>query len=359
MKLVILVLALQFLCLETHAQEYYINSPNLPAYGYKIYDIDTLGISEGLPGGGKLWDFSNLRIIDSSGVNFLEQIGDMPYKDYFPNANYCIVNDDKNNILFLRRTNEFIAYCGSISMRKYFFIERIDDDKVDTLLNYPLYYGMPKHERYIEFTQFQIKDSSEGKCKQLLTTEVDGSGTIKTPDGQEYKVLRIKVISDQESDLYRYIHGQRLYIHHERDIKTRYKWITNEMPFPFVFYINFDYTEITNQDSSKRISSETSVEYDKPISLNCRPDFNNANLHIIKNDPNILLVAFTNTQSENGTIQVLDMLGKIVYQSPANTPEGTLGDTVQQLDISSLAPGEYFVTYTSEKKKGVKKWVKW
>ena len=343
--------------LMVQGQDIVIKAPDKPAYCYKSYHVDTLGIKPGPKGQGQLWDFRSYSLTDPGVLNFFEEVGDIPYKQCFPTANYVITSDDKSNLTFLHRGDDVIGEVGNIYFTDGVIFEGVDSPEPDTLDDYPLYYGKHTYHKN-KFTQYYRADTTKAKLSLSVSSTIDGSGTLITPDGREYQALRRVEKVFQIAEVYKMVDGGYEFYFHEEDYMEKYKWISPELPFPFVFNITSNRRMRKFPDHPRMEYTDDYAFYYKPVRATESPNFNATNLHVTRDMVNTIYVAYAIEYPGNGVIQIIDMSGKTVLREDVNSPEHTPTENVKELNTASLVPGIYIICYTSEQERGVTKWVK-
>jgi hypothetical protein len=355
-----LFVAAMCICLNNNslAQEIVINAPERPAYSYVSYMVDSIGIDEGSAGTGITWDFRNTRIMDSGSRSYITKIENLPFKEIFPSANYAISTDQKNYINFLYKDDNVIGSWGDVNFYKDVVVRTANGYKMDTLIEYPMYYRKKKGFREYRHKEYRKSDSIEAEVRYITFSAVDGSGTLITPDGRVYKALRLKVNLGQESKVYKMIGDRKVYQGRQLNTIVHYRWYCPDDPYVFVFSITKDRVEREGPYIDNEVYKTTLVNYFKPSNVYANPDFNSIKLLVTKDMVNKVQVAYSCREAETGVIQLIDMRGTTILKTDVVSPERAPVENSQELNTAELAPGMYIITYTSEKERGVVKWVK-
>jgi len=340
------------------AQDLVLKAPARASYAYMPYTLDTTDMSEGADGPGQLWDFSATRIADSGILCHFASIDNTPYRELYPRANFAISNDLKSIISFLYGNEDMIALCGDVDFYHDVYVRKVEGSGLDTQLLYPAYYGMKPWRSKKYYTVQRSADSSFARIWLSKQSEADASGTVITPDHQEFKVVRVVFKEHQETKVYRMNDTGKVYWYYQVNRTTNTFWLCPEMPYLYLVYHCRSFVDVTGPGLKPVHYSTEEARYNKPSGSTATPDYNSANLHVTKDLINTVYVRYTTQQPGPGVLQIIDIGGSTVVRLDVNSDVSAPAENEQQLNASGLAPGVYIITYYSATDRGVTKWVK-
>jgi hypothetical protein len=314
---------------------------------YNKFDTSLNSISPGPDGANITWDFSAVDfnhpsvIVDT--VFYIDPVG-TPFYPTSMSADYS-----QSNLCFLVKTDPFSPFNSDYN---YLFA---DNDSVSFIghwangggtdlwedhctdfikeLSFPLTYSSAYIDSFQRF-YFDMSGSDEHYINGTISVTADGYGTLITPDGSTVQnVLRLHTVeSFRDSNV---VFGINNYTYHS------YQWYSADMK-GYLLRFNMDVTDTTlvvNAFYQKQTNLNTSVE---------EPGIASDAVRVFPNPGNEILNVVS--QFNEGTILIYDQFGR-------NFIKQLLRKGKNEIDLSRLLPGVYFVKSVSCEKEIVQKFV--
>lgn len=233
-----------------HAQDLVIHVPGPRSYTYTECHVDPGSTDEGPAGKNVRWDFSG-RPYTPGRTTFFCEITDTPYTTWFPHDNFMEIRtlDNWEDIMVYIIDTDRMVTDGGVSLAKGQQPPAGRRSVKDTFFHYPLYYG---------------KSWSVTHMGARCGFEVDGEGTIITPDSREYKALRVKMTIRAA--------GKRpacIAIDQKEIAVWRcddFFWFIPEMPCSPLYHISRSQKESRSGDKINWHKEENEVTYNRPVS---------------------------------------------------------------------------------------------
>lgn len=275
-----------------------------------LYNANPSGLSPGNAGANQVWDFSGLTLTtDNDTINKIPVATATNYND-FPNSSYCLKYTHNNTYvqyIFSSLSNTGLEMLG-FSIYLYDKTEFLNIKYTNTQINFqfPYTYNMVINDTYQTVGQDPIS----------FTTVYDAYGTLITPFGTYTNVIRQKTTK-----------GTQVY----------YGWYQTK---PFGFVMNGQFTD--NGNGYIQVFKNTTglgvnpIEPSKAMAVFPNP---------VHAELNIQLPA----QQTLDRVDISDVTGKIVLKQDQN---------LNQINVSHLANGLYFIEAHSGMEKLVTKFIK-
>lgn len=335
-----------------------INAPQQPpSYAFIPYRLDTTDIDLSLTGPEQEWDLSNAHFIDSGNTWHFSPVGDIPYKQLYPQANYMLTNDSMNFITYLHGDESCIGYCGDVNFAGDVFVRAIQLNTVDTEIKYPVYYGSKMYYNNKHYTNTSKKDSTLSVVRTSNNVQTDASGTMTGPDGRKYNVARIKYQTYQTTKIYKLTGTDTVYWYKVVNNSINYRWVCPEVPYGFLCRCFIDRVIVTQEGYPPYTYTVKQAWFNQRLNMAPEVNFNMAGLHVTKDMVSTVYVAYECKQPEEGVIQVINMNGQTVFREQVSS-QAAPSVNEQELNVSILPPGAYIITYNSTNTRGVTKWIK-
>ena len=274
-----------------------------------LYNGNSSGLSPGDAGANQTWDFSSLSLtlkVENQTFNTVP-VATAFSASSFPDSNYCWTtkgtDDINNNIidiyLFFNLSNTSFELAGSSYPGT---INKNTDTKI--LFKFPYTYNTEINDTY------QI----EGQNSNSLTSVYDAYGTLITPFGTYSNVIRQKIT-------------EGTYVN--------YTWYQTK---PFSIIMQGEFTD----------SSSLTV-YKNTTGLGVNPIEPKKAMAVFPNPAHTELNIQLPAQQALDRVAITDVTGKIVLKQDHN---------LNQINVSDLANGLYFIEAHSGKEKFVNKFIK-
>ena len=261
-------------------------------------------ISQGNDGPNQIWDFSGLTLTQNSTTTTVT-VASAPLSTNFPSANYCWKITNNTNIsgynFFSRSDSSF----ESIGMTV--FGQSIKYSDTSILYKFPYTYNTVIDETYQSTTDASPKS---------FTTVYDAYGTLTTPFGTYYNVIRQKKTEGT---------------------KVNYSWIQTNP-----FFVLMEKTITNGTSSSISVFKNTNA-------LGLNPIEPKKAMAVFPNPTHTELNIQLPDQQTLDRVAITDVTGKIVLKQDQN---------LNQINVSDLANGLYFIEAHSGNEKLVTKFIK-
>jgi len=302
-----------------------------------------------LSGASKTWNFTHLIPTDTQTVECLPILGAGPIIVYFlsfPTATYATKGDDlplpaqspitvTNLYNFYKASNSTFSILGfgaSISG----IPTPIQYDTVDVVYNFPMNFG----DIQVNRSQFTVNLPTVGGIVETRrrTNSVEGWGTLKLPNGMDYEVLKVKSVSEIIDVVFATINGFPIEFPLDRN-ETEYKWLAAGSGIPLL-QIN-----TTNVQGQENVSS---IAFKFTPDLSGLPEYNSSQFSSFPNPAQQSICI----NGKSTQIQIIDVLGKIVFEQSYNTTENN-----SLIDVSRLSNGVYWLRNFNGKESSIQKFV--
>ncbi len=276
-----------------------------PELSVIIYTAITSGLSPGNAGANQNWDFSELTLTSNQTFSTVA-VATAPLSNNFPASNYCInhiYNYGTNNIL-----NVYNFYSlSNTSFKRIGYTENgvvISNNNTDIQFQFPYTYNTV---------------INNGSTMSPITTVYDAYGTLKTPFGTYTNVIRQKETGNSANTF------------------INYTWYQTN-PYSPLLFAQFKNDGGVNLLVYKNTTGlgVNPIEPKKAMAIFPNPAHTELNIHLP--DQQIL-----------DRVAISDVTGKIVLKQDQN---------LNQINVSHLANGLYFIEAHSGKEKYVTKFIK-
>jgi len=271
-----------------------------------LYRGNPTGLSPGDAGANQTWDFSGLTLTPLNQTVNTVAVATAISASSFPNSNYCLImtdNSDTNDIktayTFFNLSNTSFEYLGSSGPG--YNLNFLDPQ---IILQFPYTYNTEINDTY------QI----EAWTTKSFTSVYDGYGTLITPFGTYTNVIRQK-------------RTEGLYV--------SYSWYQTN-PFSFVMDGEFTDNGYINVYKNTTGLGINPIEPKKAMAVFPNPAHTELNIQLPE-------------QQTLDCVAVTDITGKIVLKQDQN---------LNQINVSHLANGLYFIEAHSGNEKLVTKFIK-
>jgi hypothetical protein len=302
-----------------------------------------------LSGSNQTWNFTHLLPTDSQTIECLPIIGAGPIIVYFfsfPTATYATKGNDlplpalspitvTNLYNFYKASNSTFSILGfgaSISG----IPTPIQYDTVDVVYNFPMNFG----DIQVNRSQFTVNLPTVGGIIETRrrTNSVEGWGILKLPNGMDYEVLKVKSVSEITDVVSATINGFPIEFPLDRN-ETEYKWLAAGSGVPLL-QIN-----TTNVQGQENVSS---IAFKFTPDLSGLAEYNSSQFSSFPNPAQQSI--YINGKSTQ--IQIIDVLGKIVFEQSYNTTKNN-----SLIDVSRLSNGVYWLRNFNGKESSIQKFV--
>ena len=325
-------LILSTIILGAYAQITVTNQDVAPAGTTFFTKIDTVapeGISPGLPGANRVWDFTTL---DGDYIDTLKFLlpSETPYADLFPEANFAgQLVDDNAFAYFIRNDDEFSAI-GLVGSDMGYDEVSLPVDPKEIYMDFPVQYGNSRDENFSVSARLESNDPPADSIRFNQTTDkstmVDAWGTLNLAIGS-YDVLRIKESRTVYDSVWAHLFGFWTLVSNDVSNSTTYKWITNDVNLGY-YLVTMDY------DEENQSVGDVEYMFTAPVGI---IENNLSDIDIYPN-PFKNNIYFDNTANVS-YCKIYDLSGKIVFQQET---EGG------KLDLSTLKNGFYVCEFLNE-----------
>lgn len=291
---------------------------------FSYYSADTTGVQAGSTGTGQTWNFGSLVIGSTLGsVNYVSP-GSTPYGSSFSTSNLA-ASDGSGQYEYYNGTSSVLNLTGAANSQT-----TIPYSNSELVMNYPFAYSNTATDNlYSTYTSNSINVIRSG----TVSVTADGSGTLILPSGS-YNVLRVKTVQTMTDSFVGFYSAQYYFV--------TYTWYSAAQKFPLMTFNQLSTTlfSSTNYSENVLINSQVVGIAESPslitgINLFPNPASDNANLN------------FTLAENQPITISISDPEGKKILE--INRGELSAGEYFQNIDVTSLSKGIYFVKIQGEK----------
>ncbi len=273
-----------------------------------VYSGNPSGLSPGDAGANQTWNFSGLTLnTDIVTMNRVEKSTAPNYND-FPNSNYCLkftIDNNDMQYLFLNLSNTSFENMGHSS--------RLDNTTTFVNTKYPdteMIYQFPYTYNKEISDSYQINSQNPTS----FTTVYDAYGTLTTPFGTYTNVIRVKTT---------------------QGTSVSYSWYQTK---PFSFVMGGDFTD----------RGYINV-YKNTTGLGVNPIEPSKAMAVFPNPTHAELNVQLPAQQTLDRVAISDVTGKIVLKQDQN---------LNQINVSHLANGLYFIEVHSGNEKFLTKFIK-
>ena len=270
-----------------------------------VYKGNSSGLSPGNAGANQVWDFSGLTLTNNFTFNTVA-LAMAPSSNNFPTSTYCwkmIESSDPNNIIndydFYNLSNTSLEYLGK------------SGSSISIYSDTAIYFQFPYTYNTIINDTYQ---SSGAPNAHSNTSVYDGYGTLKTPFGTYTNVIRQKKT-------------EGTYV--------SYRWYQTK-PFSPIMVGDFTDNGYINVFKNTTGLGINPIEPKKAMAVFPNPAHTELNIQLPE-------------QQTLDCVAVTDITGKIVLKQDQN---------LNQINVSHLANGLYFIEAHSGNEKLVTKFIK-
>lgn len=293
------------------------------------FDANGTGISDGEDGPNKIWDFTNLQVIDNSVIWGGETVlpSDINGFEFFNDASVSLILPN-GKIRYWKNTESSLMYLGHDGSDD--LLTLIDGA---VLMNYPFTYGS-------FYSDNSIGDLS-GACRNYTwessaQTEGVGYGTLLLPSGSFQNVLKIRRIS--------FGVRKNVELDYERENNiVEYFWFSQDVAGPLLYIRQW-----TN-NGCPGSNEGTEVSFVTPNVVTEISEFDSAEIsfNIFPNPAHDFAILRIDSKNEaNINISITDLLGHEISQ--ATNSLKISGSQVVELNIADLQKGLYLVHAISD-----------
>lgn len=335
-KRLLLAFAL-FLNIAALAQFTQSNEPML-GNGETLYIIDSNAVNyENITGTGVIWDYSMYGGYGnvSRSVSVLDPSSTANAAD-FTSSTQAVDIENATTYFFNSTASERIGQGYVFNEQTLGEVKLVFDTDEATLMTYPMNVGDVNVDTYQGTLYFSLSGVPQSpSATGSIITAVDGQGTLKLADGNDYSnVLRYKLVDTANSTL-PFVGGIQL-VRHQYEY---YDHTTSNLP-------------LFNHTSLSIIQSDGSVLADISLILSKHDP---SGIVSLTEEATALFSVYPNPTTDNITIKadgtfvysVFNSEGKTIYKGEANTENS--------VNVASLETGVYFVKVEKEGKIEIKK----
>lgn len=288
-----------------------LNSTDFSTYynSDSYYKNDVEGLSAGDAGANQIWDFSGITNLTSDGQLGSVPISSCPLASSFPASNIAFKSNSFGNpdyYSFCRLSPTTFETMGGylVDTKTYFETDH------QTIFTFPYTYNTVINDTY----------QNEGESIQAFTSVYDGYGTLKTPYGTYFNVLRQKIIYGITPNF----------------TQTSYMYFVAN-PFTIILQLGFS-------DGYNYVSINT----------------NFTNLSVIKNNKENFVTVYPNPTSSILNFQFPDSLiiDKVIVIDASGKTVLQQDQKITHLNTESLAKGVYIIKVFSGKESYETKFLK-
>lgn len=185
MKKVYLFISFSFVILSIGAQPIITNAEDFTiGTTLKFQHCDPTGVDVGKPGKKQVWDFSQLKLIADTTIEWMLDPSTTSNGKLFPSANQVEKYSD-GRFVYVNKTKDENFIVGFIDTTASWPATHYPDPML--FAKRPLEYGK------IITDEFEMKGST---AKGTVTINPDGYGTLILPNGTHKNVLRVKITEE-------------------------------------------------------------------------------------------------------------------------------------------------------------------
>lgn len=291
----------------------------------------------GLAGENQIWDFSSISATNSAAMEGVSP-ADTPFAQDYPDASFAGVTTSNSTTSYSYYSHDEsglyllgVEIPGSLS--------QVYSDSRKDLTN-----GLTYLDTYTDSEAYttDVFNGYPGTSEGQYEVEADGYGTLILPDMTYENVLRLHIIETAESS---FDFGTGTPIVFTSELES-YAWFIEGLPIPLLLVTELSQDGVLQSSFSSFVSGiSTSV-------------FEANTLQSIKVYPNPAVNSVTVDLGSNSTeglsIEVFDVKGALLIKHD----EGLSNSSVNQIDISKLESGIYFLHIRSAAGYAIKKLVK-
>lgn len=268
-------------------------------YSSEIFISSSSALSPGSAGENQVWDFSNLELLPSTSLSISDSSSN-PFLSLFPEVNYSynLLSQTNNIHEFYKLSNSSFEYLGFVNLTTTNVENYSSNSQI--LFQFPFTYNSTINDTY------QQQGSS---IEQELTSVYDGYGTLITPFGTNFNVIRTKRIRGLNN--------------------VNYYWFTVN-PYKPIMTGYFETNGIIRVFQNIDLSSFQVTNTKSNFSI--YPNPTNGNISI-KN---------SNSIDKEVAITICDVLGNAIIENKK------FNLALQNLDLSDFSSGVYFVKITDK-----------
>lgn len=330
LSLVLLIIALGNKA-QTLTQTY--NEPKVGDYDIS-WRMDTSAFAGGLPlsvtGSNTVWNFTSLAASSVALTNYLSPSA-VPSASSYAGCN--MVQSDNGTFTFLKsvttpsQQTEIVGLdigLGSVNLSNSAIIAK-----------YPVSFGYNQTDQVSGSFTSTI---TNGTCSGNIVTKADGTGTLNLPAGVIVTdVLRLKTVLT--------ITLTAFFIPIATARQTYYSYYHSSKKFPV---LNIIYTELSTTGGSPTITAAVNGNYFVVMGLSENSDLSKTELTIFPNPATDKLNLEMRQGLKNATLEIYNGLAQKVYS----------GAFTNELDLSQLEEGVYYLSVRSENGIVCKKFIK-
>jgi len=284
-----------------------------------LHMVDHNGIDPGDSGADVVWDFSDLEIIETSTVSYVDP-SNTPFGSQFQDANLCAATSDDQytygNITHEYYENTGLAFITFLGLVRKYFSDPLK------LIIYPFTYNSSFTDNF-----YAYYDTYNAIQKGNVVAAGDAFGTLKLPTGTIYNALRIKMVHHITDS----IAGSSIV---EHTVLTQYIWYKDFAKSP-VMVISFSEAGNTTETTAYYADNELYINnFAQTLDFQTFPN-------PAEDQFNIILKIKRNSQV---TIEIFDLSGKICLKYQENNIPP--GEYTREINARDLGTG-CFMLYLS------------
>lgn len=315
---------------------------NAPAIGdmFRTTDVSTVGVTSGAAGNGVTWDMSAVSIGTAITINTVVPVPSASTAA-FPSASVAVQNSVTSNYLFYSSSGTDLKLWGG-SVTAGTVNVNLNYSSAAVLANYAMAYNSTASNTIagtFYVPAFSISGTFNGTC----SINADGLGTLALPTRTFTNVLRKKVTQELNLSVSPFGSGTATLVTYEYfapglDKSSLFTIMTSDAIIPLLgtssqtlVTVNSDYQYVGISENTNEITS---------LNIFPNPASNNFTL------------AFMNENAENVSVEIVNALGQLVKKEIL---ENTKGLVKQNVNITGIEAGVYFVKTNVGSKSSVKK----
>jgi len=300
-----------------------VNTAPQIGYTVNLAAADTTGVSEGSGGNNQSWNFSSLTQVGSTYTYDYTAPSATPYASKYPNATVAFNSSTSQG------NSAYSFVSSSASTYEMWGIATNDVQTVYT--NSQMVYQFP----FTTSSSFTDYFEGSGTNSQGLTTyrkgnisvAADGYGTLQLPGGTFSNVMRVKVVQEFSDSVN--IFGDDFVYEY---LITTYNFLHDNFRQQL---LGISYTEVTDPFFGTTTLTK-SVLYFPGGTVSTGDAMVKNGISIYPNPANEYFTVALPEKSENTTVEIMDMAGKIAGTFPVN-------ETDVNIPTGSLPAGIYTV----------------
>ncbi len=303
------------------------------AESFSLTPFDATGFDPGDTGAGVTWNFSDLDASGSVETTVAHDASTIGGHEDFPEANVAWTNDGLT-FTFFKSNSSVLENWGSVVNDADLGFISIPYSDGEELLTLPLNFGDTNED---DFDGAFSAGGFDVARTGTTTMHADAYGTLITPAGTLYNVLRVKVVEDYSDEII--LLGLSTVYHFEQ-----YYWFLNGNTGPVFQYV-YAYVDalgtITEQEVGYYNADVVGIRDIPSLNISVYP--NPASDHVLIDLPGM-----------QGTVQVTinDLAGNLVWETSVQT-DGNVTVTPGQLPA-----GQYLLQVEQDGAFGAA-WISW